>query len=193
MNVSTFAVTEILKNGVTVSIRAIRPADQAGIVEAFGKLDPESVYTRFFQFKPSLSAQELKAASEVDFQNVVALVVTTKFGGREMIIGGRYMTLDPSRTTHRAEVAFLVEEDYHGQGLAGRLLKHLAHLARELGVRQFEADVLPQNQAMLAVFARSGLPMEQRSEDGFIHVTLSLATDRSQCDSKNTTRTQPIA
>lgn len=193
MNVSSFTATENLKNGIAVRIRAVRPEDQAGIVEAFGKLEPESVYTRFFQFKPSLSAQELKAATDVDVENVVALVVTTESGGAEIIIGGgRYMVLDSS-STPRAEIAFLIEEDYHGQGIAGRLLKHLADLAREQGVRQFEADVLPQNRAMLAVFTRSGLPMEQRSEDGCIHVTLSLAPDRDQSDSQNPKKTQPIA
>ena len=60
------------------------------------------------------------------------------------------------------------------KGIAGRLLKHLARIAREQGVDQFEADVLPQNKAMLAVFARSGLPLKQVPAEGSIHVTLSL-------------------
>jgi len=176
MNPKDFAATETLKNGATVAIRAIRPADKTGIVEAFGRLDPESVYTRFFQTKPSLSNEEVKAATEVDFENVVALVVTIASGDRETIIGGgRYLTLDPASARRSAEIAFLVGEDYHGQGIAGRILKHLARIAREKGVSQFEAEVLPQNKAMLAVFSRSGLPLQQKLADGTIHVTLSLA------------------
>jgi RimJ/RimL family protein N-acetyltransferase len=179
MDTRNFAATETLKNGVTVTIRAIRPADKAGVAEAFSKLAPESVYTRFFQAKPSLSDQDLKAATEVDFDNVVALVVTTAVGGKEVLIaGGRYLVIDPSRTPRSAEVAFLVEEDFHGQGIAGRILKHLAGIAREKGVDQFEAEVLPQNKAMLAVFARSGFPMQQRTADGTIQLTLSLAGRR---------------
>ena len=167
--------TEMLKNGVTVKIRAIRPADKARVTDAFGKLDPESIYTRFFQAKDSLSDQELKAATEVDFENVVALVVTVESGGKETIIGGgRYLAfgLPGARS---AEVAFIVEEDYHGLGIAGRILRHLARIAREKGVCQFEAEVLPQNKAMLAVFSHSGLPMKQSQTEGIIHVTLSLA------------------
>ena len=179
MNADDFEVTETLKNGVTVKIRAVRPGDKAGIADAFRNLDPDSVYTRFFGAKDSLSDQELKAATEVDFENVVALVVTLASGGRETIIGGgRYATIDPSRTPRSAEIAFLVEEDFHGQGIAGRILKHLAQIAGEKGVSQFEAEVLPQNKAMLAVFSRSGLPMEQRCADGVVHVTLSLADRR---------------
>lgn len=174
-----FEETEMLRNGVIVRIRAIRPADKAGIVDAFGRLDPESVYTRFFRAKVSLSDQELQAATEVDFENVVALVVTIGSGGKETIIGGgRYLAFG-APDSRRAEIAFLVEEEYHGLGIAGRILKHLARLARERGVTQFEADVLPQNKAMLAVFSRSGLPMKWIQTEGIIHVTLSL-TDRAQ-------------
>jgi RimJ/RimL family protein N-acetyltransferase len=177
IDLKDFEEAETLKNGVTVTIRAIRPADKDGIADAFSRLDRESVYTRFFQAKESLSDQELKAATEVDFQNVVALVVTIESGGKETLIGGgRYVafTLSGERG---AEIAFLVEEDYHGLGIAGRILKHLARIAREKGVIQFEAEVLPQNKAMLAVFSRSGLPMKLIRTEGVIHVTLSL-TDR---------------
>jgi RimJ/RimL family protein N-acetyltransferase len=177
MDANDFETTETLKNGLIVKFRAVRPADKAGIVDAFGKLDPESFYTRFFRAKGSLSDQELKAATEVDFENVVALVVTIESGGKETIIGGgRYVAFDrPSARS--AEVAFVVEEDYHGLGIAGRILKHLARIAREKGVGRFEAEVLPQNNAMLAVFLRSGLPMKRAQSEGVIHVTLSL-TDR---------------
>ena len=177
IDADAFEQTETLKNGVTVKIRAIRPADKAAIVEAFGKLDPESVYTRFFRAKDSLSDQELKAATEVDFENVVALVATIESGGQETIIGGgRYVAFNVSGA-RSAEIAFLVEEDYHGLGIAGRILKHLIHIAREKGIGQFEAEVLPQNKAMLAVFSRSGLPTKLTQTEGVVHVTLSL-TDR---------------
>ena len=192
MDANDFEETETLKNGVTVKIRAIRPADKAGIADAFGKLDPESVYTRFFHAKGSLSDQELKAATEVDFENVIALVVTIDSGGKETIIGsGRYMAFDLSGA-RSAEIAFIVEEDYHGLGIAGRLLKHLARIARKKGVVQFEATVLPQNKAMLAVFARSGFPMSLIQTEGDIHVTLSL-TDRLECEqSEQHDETPPI-
>ncbi len=71
-------------------------------------------------------------------------------------------------------MAFVVEEDYQGQGIASRLLRHLADIARERGIATFEADVLAENKSMLAVFSRSGLPMRKRLDGGTVHVTLSL-------------------
>jgi RimJ/RimL family protein N-acetyltransferase len=172
-----YHVAEELKDGTGVIIRAVRPDDKDRVVEAFKNLDSESVYTRFFRYKSTLTEEELKAGTEVDFENTVALVVTIPAdGGNETIIGGgRYVLYDPPNTQRSAEIAFTVEEDYQGRGIASRIMRHLIHIAQEKGVSQFEAEVLPENRAMIGVFARSGLPMKQSFEEGAIHVTLSLS------------------
>lgn len=176
MDVHNYSVNERLKDGTAVTIRAVRPDDKGRFLVAFKNLEPESIYTRFLGFKSELTDEEIKAATEVDFRKTVALVVTIPAsGGEDAIIGaGRYIMYDPSIDLRRAEIAFTVEEDYQGQGIAGAILRHLIHIAREKGVSQFEADVLPENKAMLAVFARSGLPMKKTLEEGVVHVSLSL-------------------
>ena len=170
----TFSKIETLRSGISITIRGVQVTDKDGIASAFSRLDPESIYTRFFQAKSALSDQELKRATEIDFERVVALVATVESEGRETIIGGgRYMAFDAA-AGRSAEVAFLVEEDYQGQGIATRILNHLVRIAREKGVDRFEAEVLPGNASMLAVFSRSGLPMKQSETEGVVHVTLSL-------------------
>ena len=175
IDAANYEVTDTLKKGAVVKIRSVRPDDKGKISEAFRNLESESIYTRFFQHKKELSEKELEKATEVDFKNVVALVVTIGEKDNEVIIGGgRYVILDGSADAPSAEVAFTVEEDYHGQGIAGRLLKHLGRIGREKGVHQFEAEVLPENKGMLTVFSRSGFPMKKKHEEGVVHVTLSL-------------------
>jgi RimJ/RimL family protein N-acetyltransferase len=176
IDAQNYNVAEKLKDGTAVTIRAIRPDDKVRIVEAFKNLEAESVYTRFFGHKSELTDRDLKAITEVDFENTVALVAAIPAdGGNETIIGGgRYILYDPPNTQRSAEIAFTVEEDFQGRGIASRILRHLIHSAQEKGVSQFEAEVLPENRAMTAVFARSGLPMKQAFEEGTIHVTLSL-------------------
>jgi len=166
-----------LKGGTAVTVRAIRPDDSRRLGEAFAKLEPGSVYTRFFSHRGKPSDEELRAATEVDFESTVALVVTVPDGGGdETIVGaGRYVMHGPPGGGSGAEVAFTVEEDYQGQGIAGLLLRHLALIARQQGVGELTAEVLPVNRGMLAVFARSGLPMRSATEDGVVHVALSLA------------------
>jgi RimJ/RimL family protein N-acetyltransferase len=164
-----------LKNGTKVRIRSIRPDDKKRLVEAFKKLDPESIYTRFFYHKKMLTEEELKSATELDFENAVALVVATGEGEQETIIGaGRYVIIDETGQLRSAEVAFTIEEDYHRQGMARILLQHLASIAREKGLSCFVAEVLPENKGMLTVFSRSGLPMKTEHGEDVVHVTMSL-------------------
>ena len=174
-NAADYDATETLENGVTVRVRAIRDDDKGRVLEAFHNLEPESIYTRFFQLKKDLTDSELRIATEVDFESAVALVATLEKEGAEVIIGGsRYVVLDAASGASAAEIAFTVEEDFQGQGLASRLLRHLVYIARRKGVARFEAEVLPQNKAMLRVFANSGLRMTRKLDAGAVHVTLDL-------------------
>lgn len=171
IDVPHYAVRETLRNGTEVLFRALHPDDGERIAKAFAKLDPESVYTRFFGPKPALTATDYQTIREMDFDTRVALVVTVMEGGCETIIAsGSYSRFAPDA----AEVAFLVEEDYHGLGIARRLLQHLGRIAIDRGVLRFEAEVLSYNSAMLKVFAASGWPISKHSEDGTMHITLTL-------------------
>jgi RimJ/RimL family protein N-acetyltransferase len=174
-DIRNYRAEERLKNGVTVTIRVIRPEDKEKIVWAFRNLEKESIYTRLFSFKKELTDGDLKRITEVDFQKEVALVVTHTSGKDEVIIGsGRYVITEETGEGSHAEVAFLVEEDFHGLGMAKTILRHLTAIARSRGLAAFEAEVLPGNKAMLTAFARSGLPMEQHHTGDTVHITLSL-------------------
>jgi RimJ/RimL family protein N-acetyltransferase len=167
--------TATLRSGIEVKVRSIRPDDKKRLVTAFKNLDPESIYTRFFYHKKILTEEELKTATELDFENAVALVVTTGEGEHETIIGvGRYAVIDETGKARSAEVAFTIEEDYHRQGMARILLQHLSSIAREKGLSHFVAEVLPENRGMLTVFSRSGLPIKTEHGGDAVHVTMSL-------------------
>jgi RimJ/RimL family protein N-acetyltransferase len=175
-NLKDFTMSDKLKDGTPVVIRAVRPDDKEKINEAFKHLDPETIYTRYFRYKSNLTDEELKWATELDFNNDVALVITIQTGARETVIGGARFSVikcDP-KVPLRAEIAFTVEEDYQGQGIASRLLKQMARIAQEMGISFFDAEVLSHNKAMLIVFERSGLPTQKRFEDGVIHLSMSL-------------------
>jgi RimJ/RimL family protein N-acetyltransferase len=175
-----FDCTETLKNGVTARIRSLRGDDRDRIAKAFRLLDRESVYRRLFAFKTELTEADLDRIMTTDPEREAALVVTVGAGADETVIGsGRYVAAGTKAPGRTAEVAFIVEEDYHGLGIAGRLLAHLADIARADGIAAFQADVLADNRAMLAVFVRCGLPMRTQHDQGVVHVTLSLQPNAS--------------
>lgn len=171
---------DVLKDGTEVTVRAIRREDAASVLETFKGLDHEAVYRRFFSPKKELSDAELKQLTEVDFSQVVALVVTTRTSRGETLIGGGRYAVEDTKSPRSAELAFLTGEGFRGRGIASLLFKHLKRLAEDAGVPQFEAEVLAQNQPMLAVFRRSGLPTRQSREGNVIHVTLALNTEQGQ-------------
>jgi GNAT superfamily N-acetyltransferase len=175
-----FATAHVLPNGTSILIRAVRPDDKERLRTAFDELERASIYTRFFGYRKGLTEAELEQATHVDFDWVVALWATIDSGEAEIIIGGgRYVRYVESASRPGAEVAFAVEEDFQGQGIASCLLRHLVHIARSKGLVQFEADVLATNRPMLAAFARSGLPIRQQRSRDVIHIALSLEAEET--------------
>jgi RimJ/RimL family protein N-acetyltransferase len=176
-DIAHYASVEQLRDR-TAEIRAIRPEDKGLLLEAFKGLEAGSIYTRFFGPRKEPTERELIQATEVDFIQNVALVACVKENAGEKIIGvGRYIAVGPDSPS-AAEVAFVVEEDYHGQGVASILFKHLLRIARKQGISRFEADVLPGNRKMLRVFERTGLPIKTRASSDSIHMTMFLKNDK---------------
>ncbi|HEX6020087.1 MAG TPA: GNAT family protein [Burkholderiaceae bacterium] len=164
-----------LRNGTPVTIRALRADDRERLVAAFHQLDPASVYTRFFSFVKEIPARSLELVADIDFDQFGALVVTIGSGNDEVVIGGAsYVVVAQAADGKTAELAFTVEEDYQGQGLASKLLALLTPIARRHGVTRFEADVLDGNRPMLGVFERCGLPVHKRQGGGVVHLTFDL-------------------
>jgi RimJ/RimL family protein N-acetyltransferase len=176
-DIKNYNVTERLRDQRTVTIRAIRPDDKGLVIEALRDVSADSIYRRFLAIRKELTAEGLKKVTEVDFVNVVALVAVVEKDGNDQIAGGgRYM-----RTTgQRAEVAFLVVDGFHGLGIASRIFKHLVAIARASGITQFEAEVLRSNEAMLKVFARSGIPVTRAASGGSVHVLMELMTEEQK-------------
>jgi len=169
-NVAAYLVKEELKDGNEVTFRAMHPDDKERLVNAFLHLQPQTIRMRFFYPKKSLSEDDLRWLDEIGHGDHVGLVATVPSGRDELIIGeGSYAAL--GRT---AEVGFTVAEAWQGQGIASRLLQHLARIARDRGIGQFEAYVHKENSPMLAVFRHSGLPMTTGDAEGVLHVTLLL-------------------
>ena len=75
---------------------------------------------------------------------------------------------------NEAEVAFIVDDDHQGQGLATALLEYLLVVARENGFAGLTAQVLPTNRKMLGVFHQVGFQVSSAFEEGVVEVHLGL-------------------
>jgi GNAT superfamily N-acetyltransferase len=172
LDAAKYSALETLRNGRQIEIRALRPDDRHEYVTAVGRTGSQSLYRRFFGAKRHFTEDEIRFFLNVDFINHVALVAVAEDGGHRVIVGGGRYVISAPRI---GELAFMVVDGYQGQGIGAALMRHLTLIAREAGLRELTAEVLPSNTAMLKVFEKSGLAQSIKREAGSMHVMLQLA------------------
>lgn len=174
MDTARYAATERLRNGASVEIRALRQTDRDEMLAAVARSSPQALYRRFFAPKRHFSEREIDYFLNVDFDTHVALVAVLSEGKKAVIAGGaRYIVSSPGC----AEVAFFIDDPHQRLGIASHLIAHLIRIARAQGLKEFIAEVLPENVGMLKVFERCGVPLKTRGGRGVVHVTLALSPD----------------
>jgi RimJ/RimL family protein N-acetyltransferase len=169
---ATYSARERLRNGRSIEVRALRPDDRTDMLTAVGRLSAQSLSRRFFMPKRELNPQEIAFFLNVDFVSHVALVAAIQDGSQQEIVGGgRYIVSQAGM----AELAFVVVDQFQGQGIGAALLRHLASLARSARLERLIAEVLAENTAMLKVFDRSGLRVSKTRDADVVHVSLHLS------------------
>src|SRR5258708_36793970 len=171
LDAANYSAIATLRDARRLEIRAFRPDDRADFLSAADRISPLSLYRRFFAVKRGFTEREMAFFLNVDFDKHVALVALVEEAGQNVIVGGgRYVVVQPGK----AEGAFVVIDQYHGQGIGSILMQHLAVIARSAGLQELIAEVLPENKAMLKLFESSGLHMSTTPESGVVHVKLQL-------------------
>jgi acyl-CoA synthetase (NDP forming)/RimJ/RimL family protein N-acetyltransferase len=168
----------LLADGSTVEISQATPDDTTDVQQMHERLSPENSYFRFFSLSkqaPLREAQRLCRPSGTDHAALLA-----RLGGQ--LVG--VASYEPTDRPGMAEVAFAVADEMHGRGVATLLLEHLVSLARQRHLTAFSAETLPENVAMLRVFADAGLQVKRKFADGVVDVIMPLpGTDTRQLDS----------
>ncbi len=147
------ARTTILRDGSAVRLRPLRADEHLELRRFVEGVSDGSLYSRFF----GRTTLERAAASLADCARPGDIAIVAQGGLERSIVahaGAFRIGAD------RAEAAFLVADEWQGRGLASIMLSRLAGAAREIGVATLVAEVLPGNHAMLAVFQRSGHPVQ---------------------------------
>jgi GNAT superfamily N-acetyltransferase len=161
-----------LRDGSTLRVRAIRADDTTRLQAFHAHLSMDSIIWRFFRSVPSLSDEQARQFTHVDYVDRMALIATRDDGAAEEILAVvRYDRLAGER---EAEVAFVVQDAWQGHGLATALLHELAAYARAHGVERFLALTMGTNVRMLDVLHHCGFPCRTRYDGGDILATLDI-------------------
>jgi acyl-CoA hydrolase/GNAT superfamily N-acetyltransferase len=163
-----------LKNGKIAEFRPLLPSDEFAYRNFFYSLQEKTIYMRFFYKMRTFSHEVVqKQWSSVDYRKNMSIIGLVQLGGHQEIMAiGSYAQEDD----HRAEVAFVVREDFQGMGIASYLLEILENIARENQYNSFCATVLRENAAMIRVF-RKRFPNAKISADSGADIRIVMDFD----------------
>ncbi|MET0982780.1 MAG: GNAT family protein [Telluria sp.] len=166
---TTLPTVAKLRDGREVVLREVRAQDQKEILDAFHRLSADSRYTRFMMAVREPSPAMLEAATHpVPDRDFVLVAVSGEGTPEEDIVAGARFVGAPGSDT--CEFAVTVADDWHGLGLATRLLSILIERATARGLRCIEGYVLAVNTPMRALARRLGFVDRQCPDDATLRV-----------------------
>lgn len=143
-------------------IRPIRAEDKRLLTDGLERLSDESIFRRFLTPKRSFSSTELRYLTEINAVDHVALVAEDPTDrARPLIAVGRFVRL-AAEDPEAAEIAIVVWDDWQGRGLGSLLGGHLAHAARNRGIRRFTATMAADNRPAHRLMAKLTSHLRQR-------------------------------
>ena len=158
----------ILRDGRAVHLRAVRPADEAELLQGFGRMSDEARYMRLMHAvrEPNIERVRRMLASFPD--SGIGLVATVTATDGIDIVGSAIALFGSDRTS--CEFATTVDAAFGRAGLATALMTELIKEARRRGLKQMKGFVLAQNAPMLGLARRLGFSDEYDPDDPSVRV-----------------------
>lgn len=152
------------ETGLEVLLRPVKISDEPLLKEFFYDLSDESLERRFMSVRHDIPHRQLQEFVIIDYTQEIVILATIKQEHKEIILGvGQYGIEESS---HTAEVAFVVRDDYQNRGIGSTLLSYLTSLAKRRGLLGFTAEVLSDNRSMLHLFEKQGFEIQRRLNEG---------------------------
>ncbi len=156
----------LLRDGSTLRLQAPTSADFADIQAFYDRLSEESRSSRFHGF----ARTDLVAREEAEATGLDRMVLISRHNGQVSAVASYAGLREPGV----AEVSFAVADDDHGRWIGMRMLEQLAEIAADRGIHRFDAEVMANNAAMLAVFEHAGYAVRRRGSLGEVTVSLDI-------------------
>lgn len=155
-----------LRDGRAVHVRAMRPSDEAEILQAFGRLSADARYMRFMRVVRHVDHDRLQATLASFPERGFGIVATVPAADGFDIVGSAILIIDSKPTT--CEFAMTVLPEYGGAGLGRTLLGTLITIARQRGLETMEGYVLAENRPMLKLASTLGFSIARDPDDASV-------------------------
>ncbi len=165
----TYRTTE---EGLEIFLRPVKINDEPLLKDFFYSLSDTSLYRRFISERKDMPHERLQGFVVIDYTKEMGMLAVLKREEKEEVIGMGQYAID--ETTHTAEVAFAVRDEYQNKGVGSEILTYLTLLAKRQGLLGFTAEVLLENQPMLHLFEKMGFDTEKRSTTGVYELKMAF-------------------
>jgi ribosomal protein S18 acetylase RimI-like enzyme len=166
-----YSIRERLRDDRPITIRALRPDDRAGMLVAIERTRMPSLQRRFFVPKKGFSERKWSSFS------TSTLHLSSQSSRKSPRMDAQSSPVADAISwcsQGQAKIAFVVVDAYQDQGIGTILMRHLAVLARDGGLKELVAEVLPENTAMLKLFKKFGFRTDSKKSLQVAHLTLQL-------------------
>jgi len=165
-----------LRDGRTVHLRAVCPADEAEFVQAFDRLGAQARYMRFMRVVREADPQRVRKVLASFPEQGIGIVATVPASDGIDIVGSATAVFDEDGAG--CEFAITVASEFAGAGLATLLMTALIETAKARGIRVMNGFVLATNQPMLRLARRLGFSIAADPEDASVRLCrLELAAN----------------
>ena len=162
--------------GNAITLRPIRPEDEAQHRRFLEQLDPEDIRLRVFYSRRHIEHSELARLTQIDYAREMAFIAT-RLGpdGVEETLGVVRAAVDPDNIG--AEFGVIVRSDLKGSGLGHKLMSKLIEHLRARGTQRIFGTVLRINRGMLELAKALGFQASTNPSDPGDHETRYVALD----------------
>ncbi len=134
--------------GQRLTLRPIRPEDEAQHRRFLQQLAPEDVRMRVFYSRQTIAPSELARLTQIDYEREMAFIATAADEqGQDQTLGVARAVADPDNLG--AEFGIVVRSDLKGGGLGRLLMDTLIDYQRGRGTLSLHGTVLAENTRML--------------------------------------------
>ncbi|MFM0009031.1 GNAT family N-acetyltransferase [Paraburkholderia sediminicola] len=159
--------------GLRVTVRPIRPEDEAAHHDFVEAMTPEDLRLRFFGAVGSFDHSQLARMTQIDYDREMALIATvTSEDGFTRTLGVVRAVADPDNET--AEFAAAVRSDQKGRRLGQLLMDRIIKYARARGIHWLVGEALRENAPMIALAKSCGFTITPTEDPGVVGFRMAL-------------------
>lgn len=148
-----------LASGQPITLRPIKPEDEALELAMISTFSRQSLYYRFFGYINHFTREMITRFTHNDYDREIAIIAEIKEPDHHEMIGVVRLVADADN--ENAEFAIAIPDAWQKKGLGAMLTDYILEIAASRGIKKIYANVLADNEGMIRIFHKKGFTFRQ--------------------------------